>query len=750
MIRYFYLSSFTLFCSLVVEAQSVSGTVVDHSNNEALVGAIVMSSFDTTITNESGRFYLNAILPMDIQIRYLGYEELIVTIKKSGSIIGLKPSSTELGTVIVSAGATSQSIYTSPTSIGVIDTKLLQRDAPFTTTSAINRTPGILMQSGTLNTNRLTIRGIGSRSLYGTNKVKAYYDEIPLTDGSGNSTIEDIDQNFIDRMEIIKGPNSSTYGAGLGGVVRLFSHRPEPLQTSLNVDQTVGSFGMSRFSIRADHNDGKNQITIGLTDLLSEGFRDNSNYNRKQAGITARIQISEKTSISTLAQYTWLKAYIPSSINEDDYLNAPEKAAFTWGQAQGYEQYNKGLLGITLNQQFDNSSDLKVSVFGKFRDAYEPRPFNILTENTQTIGTRAVYSKEWEVFKLHVGTELFRDNYQWSTFENNYTADSNGSVEGALLSENQETRTYQNVFFESNYALTNTISVSAGLNYNHTAYDLIAKYWTNGNNNSGTYSFDPVLSPKLGINYQKELFSLFGNISHGFSPPSLEETLYPDGQINPNIKPESGWNYELGTRGQKGGFRYDLVVYYMEIKNLLVAQRTAEDAYVGVNAGVNNHFGVDLMMNYTLEINQNYQFNTFFSGSWMHYEFGEFTNDGNSYDGNQLTGVPQWIFNGGFELMSPKGFYGNINANYTGEIPMNDANSLYSSDYFILRTRIGYLLPIKQLEIDLYLGADNLTDTHYASMILINATGFGGAAPRYYYPGNPRSFYTGVRVKYRF
>ncbi|MAE85973.1 MAG: TonB-dependent receptor [Flammeovirgaceae bacterium] len=750
MTRYLQAIVFVFFSTLSLYGQTIAGKVVDLTNNEALIGAVVISQSDTAITDESGRFQLNTTLPLEVQIRYIGYELTEVTLSKTGSVIGLKASSTELGSVIVSAGASSQTIYTSPTSISVIDTKLLQRDAPFTTTAALNRTPGVLMQSGTLNTNRLTIRGIGSRSLYGTNKVKAYYDEIPLTDGSGNSTIEDIDQNFIDRMEIIKGPNSSIYGAGLGGVVRLFSHRAEPMQTSLDVSQTVGSFGMSRFSIRADHNDGKNQITLGVTDLLSEGFRDNSNYNRKQAGMTARTEINEKTSISTIAQYTWLKAYIPSSINEQDYLNSPEKAAFTWGQAQGYEQYNKGLVGLTLNQRFNQSSDLKVSVFGKYRDAYEPRPFNILAENTQTIGTRAIYSKEWKTFKIHLGTELFRDNYQWSTFENNYTADTNGSVEGALLTENKEIRTYQNVFWESSYSLTKAITVSGGLNFNHTAYDLSNEYDINGNYTSGSYSFDPVLSPKLGINYQHELFSLFGNISHGFSPPSLEETLYPDGQINPNIQPESGWNYELGTRGQKGGFKYDLVGYYMEIKNLLVAQRTAEDAYVGVNAGVNNHFGVDLLMNYSIDINSNYQLNAFFSSSWMHYEFGEFTNDDIRYDGNQLTGVPQWIINGGFELLSAKGFYGNINANYTGEMPMDDANSLYSSDYFLLRSRIGYLIPIKRLDIDLYLGADNLTSTHYASMILINATGFGGAAPRYYYPGNPRSLYSGIKLKYKF
>ena len=43
---------------------------------------------------------------------------------------------------------------------------------------------------------------------------------------------------------------------------------------------------------------------------------------------------------------------------------------------------------------------------------------------------------------------------------------------------------------------------------------------------------------------------VFATISHGFSPPKLEETLLPDGLINDEIEPETGWNYEIGSRGK--------------------------------------------------------------------------------------------------------------------------------------------------------------------------------------------------------
>ena len=62
------------------------------------------------------------------------------------------------------------------------------------------------------------------------------------------------------------------------------------------------------------------------------------------------------------------------------------------------------------------------------------------------------------------------------------------------------------------------------------------------------YSFDPILSPRIGLSYQFNYkFSLFATVSHGFSPPSLSETLTPDGNINPSIQPEKGWNFEYSS-----------------------------------------------------------------------------------------------------------------------------------------------------------------------------------------------------------
>ena len=66
---------------------------------------------------------------------------------------------------------------------------------------------------------------------------------------------------------------------------------------------------------------------------------------------------------------------------------------------------------------------------------------------------------------------------------------------------------------------------------------------------------------------------------------------------------------------------------------------------------------------------------------------------------------------------------------------------LYARKYEILN---------KSLKMNIFFGLNNILNEKYASQILINASGFGGNAPRYYYPGNPINYYTGININYNF
>src|SRR5688500_962862 len=82
----------------------------------------------------------------------------------------------------------------------------------------LNAVPGVWMQTGALNTNRISIRGVGYREPFATTGIKVYLDEIPLTNGVGESSIEDIHPFLFSGIDVWRGPSSALWGSGLGGM----------------------------------------------------------------------------------------------------------------------------------------------------------------------------------------------------------------------------------------------------------------------------------------------------------------------------------------------------------------------------------------------------------------------------------------------------------------------------------------------------------------------------------------------------
>jgi iron complex outermembrane receptor protein len=121
----------------------------------------------------------------------------------------------------------------------------------------------------------------------------------------------------------------------------------------------------------------------------------------------------------------------------------------------------------------------------------------------------------------------------------------------------------------------------------------------------------------------------------GFSTPTVSETLTPDGEINTSLKPEIGWNYELGLKLYLNNKLYtELTFFSTQITNLLVARRTAEDQYIGINAGVSSHIGISSEL--STVTNESIQLSSF-SAAVNRFTFKDFIDGDNNYSGNKLS-----------------------------------------------------------------------------------------------------------------
>ncbi|WP_439649296.1 TonB-dependent receptor family protein [Lentiprolixibacter aurantiacus] len=638
----------------------------------------------------------------------------------------------------------------------IIREKAFQNHSPVDLQSSINQISGVYVLSGALNTNRITIRGVGARTPFGTDKLRLYFNGIPVTNGTGSSTMEAFDLENLASVEVIKGPKGTAYSSSLGGAILLNTKSSERRETRLQTSFTLGSYNLQKNNTLFSLSDEHWVLDLNYNRLRTDGYRENNSFERDGLLLNAGYKFNNDSQISLLVNYIDYTAQIPSSLGATAFAEDPTQAAFTWAQAQGFEANRYTLVGLSYSNKLTDKLKYEHSIFYTYLDHYEPRPFNILDEFTNGYGFRSVFRGNMgKLSRMNYtfGAELYKDEYNWGTYENLYR-DNNGegSLQGEQLSDNKEYRRQFNAFATLHIPFSKAFTAQLGLNINKTVYDFRDLFNIGASSRSARRNFDIIALPSLDVQYNVgKGNSLYANISRGFSNPSLEETLTPDGVINPDIRQETGMNYELGTKiySSNGKFWMTASLFRMNIKNLLVAERVGDDQFIGRNAGRTRHQGLELDMNLLLNLSNSLDFIPFLSYSLSDHSFVEFLDAGEDFSGNPLTGVPKHRANFGLRIKNNEGFYWNNTFQYVDEIPLRDDNSLTSDSFTVYNTRMGIQKKLgSSFRVNLNAGVNNVFNVRYAQSVLINAASFGGNEPRYFYPGNDRNFYANISLNY--
>lgn len=643
------------------------------------------------------------------------------------------------------------------TSSAQIGLEVFETFSPLESTNALNQIPGLYALSGAINTNRITIRGVGARTPFGTDKLRMYFNNIPVTNGTGTSVIETFDIENLGSIEVIKGPKGSHYGGNLGGAILLNSKSLEEQKTQLINNFTVGSYGMFKDNINFQSSTDRFTIQLAYNHTETEGYRQNNNFDRDGIFLNTEYKINNSNRIGLLVNYIDIFAQIPSSISQTDFDEDPTQAAANWLAAQGFEDYTYSLIGVFYKGKLGKSIENTTSLFTTFSDNYEARPFNILSESTFGYGFKSQFegalSSTQKKARYSFGVELYRDEYEWSTFRNEFRDNNgNGSLQGDQISENKEFRNQVNFSSSFLFPLSSKLKAQFNMGLNVTSFDFLDQFNTGSDDQSASRSFHPILLPSMSLNYEfSPFYTLNFNVSRGFSNPSLEETLTPDGLVNPDIEQEKGISYELTSnlRFFDNSLSLDVSFYRMDINDLLVAERVGEDQFIGRNAGETRHQGIELDANYSTSFIYNSTFKPFVRYTLNNHTFVDFIDGDNDFSGNDLTGVPKNKLDAGFYWLF-KGFYWNMAYQFVDEIPITDANTLSSDAFSLFNTKFGYRTQIKnKLSFGFNFGINNLLNEKYARSVLINAVGFGGSEPRYFYPGDNRNYYASFSINYQ-
>ncbi len=663
----------------------------------------------------------------------------------SDTTVTLTQLRVDLSEIPVTAFRTAGQLKSTAGSISVIPGDKLENSA-VNVASSLSTVPGIVMHEGTQGTIKLTLRGIGSRYPYGTKKIKLFFGDIPMYSAEGETTFDDINPEYLGKIEVLRGPASSIHGASLGGTVILYPRRAEFNREEFKLISSAGSFGYFKNSVNYSDGAADNDLLISLSRIQSDGYRENSQYSRNSFFVNHNHNFSNHLSGNLVVSGSLIKSQIPSSIDSLTFATYPRKAAANWLKSKGYEHPDRIFAGYSLSYKAPQNWNYSTSAFLSYRKTEENRPFNYLNDSGFSYGGRLLsqHSKKRgnTTFEFIAGSNLYFERIGSSLSENI----GGKGVKGVLLQKGKES-IYQTDFFARMETRWKRIAITGGFNFNWSGFRFTDQFTADTLHQSGNYNFSPILAPRLSLTWNPlGGLHFYTSVNKGFSIPSLSETLSPLGLINSEIKPEKAWSFEQGFRASlfnRATF-IDVALYYMRVTDLIVPKRVAEDIYVGMNAGSSLHRGLEVavqqwilghMKSNSLALVANLSY------SVSRFDFLNFTADNIDYSGNKLPGMPDQLFSGNLDFKTRGGFYSRIELNSSGRIPLNDLNSRFSAAWVVLNIKAGRVFGLfKRLTIDTSLNIHNLTDEKYASMVVVNAPGTGSPPPRYFYPGLPRWF----------
>jgi iron complex outermembrane receptor protein len=285
--------------------------------------------------------------------------------------------------------------------------------------------------------------------------------------------------------------------------------------------------------------------------------------------------------------------------------------------------------------------------------------------------------------------------------------------------------------------------------------------------------FKNMYSPHVAINkvFGKEL-SLYAAYSRGYKAPVSSYFFIPVspsvGFINEDLKPETGDQFEIGSKGTLMHNRliYELAVFKAVFSDKMTAVAVPLNppavgtAYTYVtNGGKHNDKGVELLLKYTAFESDNGIFRSirpFGNVAYSHFRYEDYsierlkspaTSDTIiNYSGNPVAGVAPWVANVGVDINAAAGIYANLFYSYKDAMPFTSDNLNRTKSYGVLNAKLGMHRSLSsRFDLDAFVGVNNITGTQYPYMVFINQL------PDAYLPAPyDANYFGGVNLKFNF
>ena len=469
--------------------------------------------------------------PFPARTRLLAFAIALV-VSTNASAQSAQPAGTMLDPVVVTAARAAQPITDALADVTVISADEILRSGVQSLAELLQRQPGVeIVQNG----------GPGSVSgalLRGANRGQT----LVLIDGlragsssAGSTTLEAIPLDQIDRIEILRGPASSLYGAdAIGGVIQVFTKRPEGAASfAPNLSAGYGTYNTGAVSAGFAGTFGSVRYALQAGGRTSDGFNaivnpDNFSYNPDRDGLST--------------------------------ANLSANLAWTWAAGQELVlQY----FGNRLNSQFDGGApyfdDRTITTVQAWSATSRNRVNDVWT-SLLTAGQGSDNSES----QTSYGNPTFKTTQRQYFWQNDLTLPM-GTL-GVIFERREE-----HLATDADFATTqrNTNSATGVYQLRVDAFSLQANLRRDDSNQYGGKT-----TGGLALGYKfAPTWRVTAGYSTGFKAPSFNDLYYP-GFSNPGLVPETSRNVEVGAywTAAAGDMRWEAraIGYHNQVSQLIV------------------------------------------------------------------------------------------------------------------------------------------------------------------------------------
>lgn len=657
---------------------------------------------------------------------------------------------TSLPDVQVKAFEQNRRITKVPASINVINRQALNLFSPTSIVSAVNTMPGARMEERSPGSYRMSIRGSSLRSPFGVRNVKVYFNNIPITDPGGQTYLNGLGYYNFNSLEIIKGPASSLYGAGTGGAL-LIESMSDNERAGITTEYSTGSYNLQNIYVGLSTGSEKLVSRGSFQHQQNDGYRNQSTLRRDVHSWTGLFKMNENKYLKVSYLFGDLFYETPGGLTKAEYDANPRASRPAGGGFPSAEQAKASIrqrmfvAGLSYTQHFAPKWDNKSVLYGMFTELRNPAIRNYGKNSEPHVGGRTLFTFTQPInqslLSVIIGGE-WQEGFSSVAIHKNV----NGNPDSLRTYDDIHNRQMM-AFTQASLDLNGGWAIVGGASWNW--LNVRFERFTPAPLGFQKRTFDNQVAPRIAlmkkISSGKNDINVYSGISRGFSPPTRDELLPTGGAINLQLDAEKGTNYDLGVKARISKLYIDVDAFLFDLDNAIVQRRDAGGGDYYVNSGKTDQHGVETYVSYPLLQGRTFEQTTLWlSHTWHDFHYKEFKQLNSDFSNNQMPGDPTHAISTGYDVTTRKGFNAAISYNYSGKIPLNDANTAFADAYSLVGAKIGFQKWVKDIwRFRVNAGVDNLLDEKYSLGNDLNAAG-----GRYYNAAPGRNYYVSVLVQW--